>query len=566
MNEKKIVLVLLCIVIGLSVGLWGSELILRILWGDPCRESMANHSSYYEFEIYDRLFKKERLSSGDWVYRTQRSGVFETTFSAVKPRNTKRVFILGESVAADFGSRSSLLLKSELQKYFPSCNFEVVPCMTVGYDSYRVYLILKEIVNYQPDLILLFVGNNSGSHLRSGLSLTLYAKTWIYRLLDRNFIARSTVQRGENEINSAFLNDLEQMSKLSRQKKIPLAIFTLPVNFKDLPPSGPGWFFNRNRFMARIAFEKGHWDQAISLLKNQLTGEDKHGNSQIYHAIGQCLERKLKYSQAREYYLKALALEGELSWRCSARKNSIIRETSRKNDLILVDLEKKFISIAPHGLLGDEFFKDNCHWLEPYDKVVIEELISSLQSYLKRQSNSSFGPGLWNSTYGALADQEALQSARKLLFGETLLAYYCLSGISYILQGKEAGLSLYFFNKAVKYIPNLLVKTAISKEKVRRQITENSWVDPVVDRLDASWPEILWQTGEAFREKGNYTLALDFFNRSLKIKGERNNIDPYLLRGLTFFLMGNQKKAIEDWKVVIKIKPDMMWLREINPG
>ncbi|MFH0800949.1 MAG: hypothetical protein V2A78_00985 [bacterium] len=567
---KKFGMILFCIILGLIVGLLASEFVLRLIWGNPYKELVKNYVSYFEFEIYDPFFRKVKSPDGELLYIKQRSGVVgEASFPALKPTNTKRIFILGESVAADFGARSSELLKSRLQRYFPSCQFEIVPCRTGGYDSYRVCLIMKEILNYQPDLILLFVGNNSASHLRPGLPLKLYAKTWIYRLLDRNFMARSTVQRGENEINSVFSNDLEQMSEFARQKKVLLAIYTLPCNFKDLAPFGPGWFFDRGRFMAQIAFEKGQWDQAITILEKQLILGELRKNAQVYYAIGQCLEKKLEYSRAREYYLKALVLSGGLRWRCSARKNRIIRETAEINDLILVDLEKKFISIAPHGLLGDEFFMDNCHWLPPYDSVVIEELISSLQDYLKRHSNPSFGPGPQGPSRSneALVAQKAFQEAGMLTRSEAFLTETCLWGISYILQKNEAGYCLYYLRKAAKYNPGVLIKMISSREDVRKRIMEIPWLVPIVNRLDASWPDVLWQAGEALRESGNYTLALNFFNRALKLNGERNNIEPYLLRGLTFFLMGDRKKALKDWEFVIEMNPGMMWLREIkSPG
>jgi tetratricopeptide (TPR) repeat protein len=561
---RKASFILLCVLSGLLAGLLASELILRLFLGSPRRELTASHVSYFEFEIYDPLFRKVKSPEGEERYRTARSGVIETEFPAVKPPGTRRVFILGESVAADFGNRSSLLLANKLHEHFPSCSFEIIPCMTVGYDSYRVLQLMKEVVNYRPDLVLVFAGNNTASHLRPGLPLKLYSGTWIYRLIDRNFLVRSAVQRTEKDVNAAFTGDLEQMSEICRRRKIPLALFTLPCNFKDLPPSGPGWFFSRNLFLAQVAFEKGLWNRSRYFLEEQLKKGNPREQPQILYATGRCLEKAGRYSRAKEYFIKALTLEGNLAWRCPPQRNEIIRKISAKNDLILVDLERKFISLSPHGLVGDDFFKDNCHWLEPYDRVVVESLISSLNGYLKSRSITSFGNYTPLPAGSASDNRKLFLEARETAFSETLLNYYCLLGVSFILQGKETGLSLYFFRKVAETNPELMAATFDSREEIKTRIAENPWVAPLSDSLDGCWPAVLWQAGEALRETGNYSSALRLFDRALDTEAGSKAAEPYLLRGLTYYMAGNDGRALSDWKCVAGLRPGMKWLLE--PG
>jgi tetratricopeptide (TPR) repeat protein len=72
---------------------------------------------------------------------------------------------------------------------------------------------------------------------------------------------------------------------------------------------------------------------------------------------------------------------------------------------------------------------------------------------------------------------------------------------------------------------------------------------------------IFYYIAEVLRSHKYYSLALKYFNESIKI--EPDNEYAYLLRGLTYYNMKNYKKAKNDWKKVIKLNNQFSWLNNL---
>jgi len=171
MRLKRSALVLILVFI-LSVLI--SEAVLRSQRGLPPPENDRSlFKAQYE-DIYKRFFKKIRLSDGTSVYKTQRKQEIEEFFPAHKIKGTKRIFVLGGSVAYSFSRQQDReYIKELLEASLPGEKFEIIGCGMAAYDSYRESLIHKEILNYEPDLIVLLSGNNEfKSHYRSLERLT----------------------------------------------------------------------------------------------------------------------------------------------------------------------------------------------------------------------------------------------------------------------------------------------------------------------------------------------------------------------------------------------------------
>ena len=65
---------------------------------------MPGGFDYGYVEIYKDFFKKVKLTDGSEVYSTQRSHSNYQEFNATKDSNTKRIFIIGSSVALLYAS------------------------------------------------------------------------------------------------------------------------------------------------------------------------------------------------------------------------------------------------------------------------------------------------------------------------------------------------------------------------------------------------------------------------------------------------------------------------------
>lgn len=97
-----------------------------------------------------------------------------TEVSLEKPKNTYRIFLMGGSAAHGISSSAPYpivhLLQNEtidaqleklLKQKYPLANFEVINAAVTGYETFQhTAYILSELLNYNPDLIIFFDGNN----------------------------------------------------------------------------------------------------------------------------------------------------------------------------------------------------------------------------------------------------------------------------------------------------------------------------------------------------------------------------------------------------------------------
>lgn len=92
-------------------------------------------------------------------------------FQANKPSDLRRVFVLGGSTVQgrpyETETAFSQWAKLRLQAADPTKQWDVVNCGGVSYASYRVALILQEVLQYQPDAIVLYCGHNEFLEERS---------------------------------------------------------------------------------------------------------------------------------------------------------------------------------------------------------------------------------------------------------------------------------------------------------------------------------------------------------------------------------------------------------------
>ena len=86
------------------------------------------------------------------------------SFAAHKGAREFRIFCLGGSTVQGrpYAIETSFTtwLELSLQAAAPDRQWEVVNCGGVSYASYRLAPILSEILNYQPDLIIVYTGHN----------------------------------------------------------------------------------------------------------------------------------------------------------------------------------------------------------------------------------------------------------------------------------------------------------------------------------------------------------------------------------------------------------------------
>ncbi|MCK5378818.1 MAG: O-GlcNAc transferase, partial [Acidobacteria bacterium] len=113
------------------------------------------------------LFVEDVDAEGQLVYRTadNKARLFNPqSFPADKGDGTVRVFCMGGSTTygRPFDDVTSFCgwLRELLPEVDPSHRWEVINAGGVSYASYRVALLMEELIRYDPDLFVIYSGQN----------------------------------------------------------------------------------------------------------------------------------------------------------------------------------------------------------------------------------------------------------------------------------------------------------------------------------------------------------------------------------------------------------------------
>jgi hypothetical protein len=114
--------------------------------------------------------------------------------AARKPPNTVRIVVLGESAAQgipvpSFGFAAQL--RAQLRARYPDRDIEVINTGIVAINSHVVYQIAREMAGLEPDLFVVYMGNNEvvGPYGPGCAYLSVMPPLWVIRL---SVFARST--------------------------------------------------------------------------------------------------------------------------------------------------------------------------------------------------------------------------------------------------------------------------------------------------------------------------------------------------------------------------------------
>jgi lysophospholipase L1-like esterase len=250
---KKIFAVIALCFFGIIVGIFLAEIVIAVFDLHP--ENTPQQSDHYtNCEVYDDPFVKK----GDKYYPTRdisdwlgyKAG--QSEFAVVKPENLKRIFLLGESVAEEFNNE--ILLKN-LNDYLPGEKFEVINAGRSGYDSFRIKIIAKKIVEYSPDYVVIFMGNNDNGWLSPLTCIDyLFYKCGFLKKFATLRLFQAFIYawyNNDKNINLYFEKNIKDIIALFANKNINVVFVTLPLNQYDFYQMN-GLFFDDFEGYARI--------------------------------------------------------------------------------------------------------------------------------------------------------------------------------------------------------------------------------------------------------------------------------------------------------------------------
>ncbi len=140
------------------------ELTLLAFRVDPAAQQF---DPYLSFSGQSRLFTETGTASGRRVLVTAENRLEffnRQSFLRDKPPDGYRIFCLGGSTTYGhpYDDRTSFagFLRAFLPEMDPSRQWEVINAGGISYASYRIAVLSRELVQYQPDLFVIYTGHN----------------------------------------------------------------------------------------------------------------------------------------------------------------------------------------------------------------------------------------------------------------------------------------------------------------------------------------------------------------------------------------------------------------------
>jgi tetratricopeptide (TPR) repeat protein len=552
MAFRKILLKLIIVICGCMLGVLILESACYICFGNARECFFKEADTYFDYEPYLKYFKKTTDKNGKFIYITQRSRCEIDSFAVEKSSYTKRIFIAGESAAQVFWRYKDYFKKS-LEKEVSGFNFEIVNCATPGYDSQRIRPIMDELAGYEPDMILLFMGNNFSRPLAAEQVFKnknfryFYEHSWVLRKLYK----RKKPEDGQ-PYYEVFKDNYQEMILKAKEHKIPVALFVLPVNYKDYPPKENMLdYSNKEYFTACLSMANKEYKNAVLLFNKAANTPKFSKNPSLYFNLGKCYENMQDIQRAKENYIKACDLDAP-GQRCDSIRAKIVKELAAENKCVLVDIPKVFEKTAIHGLLGDEIFEDFCHWFGSYNILVANEFLTRVYLY-----NKEFSAGLLNisSMPKDKVNLSEIKNSAENESGNTLNMRFCDAAKNEFYGADLEGV-IYYCRKAYRGGPEIINNLLNTRPKIEKNITNNGCVNDNDCRNG-----ILFAAGEICRRSGDKKTAILFFNRAIKENSKQ--IYTYLFRGAAFYRLKDKKHAAEDWKIVADRESAFSWLPDL---
>jgi lysophospholipase L1-like esterase len=329
-------------------------------------------------------------------------------FKKKKDNNTIRIFVLGESTTIGYpyfhnGSFHRWLLY-RLTHTYPDKNFEIINLSLTAVNSYTVLGFAKEVVNYEPDAVLIYTGHNEfygalGAASTQSLGSNPHIINFILSLrnlrlaqLVINFYANTKNTFGNTGLKSGgdrmrlmvakqeipdhsdlyekgvtqFRDNMDETMNLFSKRHIPLFVSNLVSNEKDLKPfisfeadsiKLPGFKTAVNTGLK--AFENNDLNSANTFLKK---ADDIYGSSALCnYYLGRIAYKQNDFINAKKYFLKAKDLDG-LRFRAPEEFNEILARLCNKYpETHLVDTRAAFENSADHHIIGEELTVDHVH-------------------------------------------------------------------------------------------------------------------------------------------------------------------------------------------------------------
>jgi len=419
---KKVIFSIVAATLGLAV----LELGLALVGVKP---ASYEDDPYVGFSSYLPLFVEEKLSDGSVRYVTAENKLRlfnRQSFPKKKSPGTYRIFAVGGSTTHGRPYDDATSFAGWLREYLRAADeeraWEVVNAGGVSYASYRVALLMEELIRYAPDLFIIYSGHNEFLEERTygdikempvpvqrlgALAARSRAATWVKNgiealtsgtpeqlpgqtllqsevvtLLDDS-IGPSAYKRDEalqKQVIEHYRYNLVRMIDIARSAGAEVLLITPASSLSGATP------FKSDHRDGLTKDEMDRWLEQYRSSQQVLNQRDPAGALRLLdqaariddryaflHFIrGLALERLGRYAEARAAFVRARD-EDVCPLRALSPIERIVEEVASDREVPLIDFVASQDARSPHGIPGEVVFLDHVHpTIESHRQLALE--------------------------------------------------------------------------------------------------------------------------------------------------------------------------------------------------
>ena len=398
------------------------EILLRVLVAAPPVTLTDPYVSFGEirplFVLDDSGQRYETAEERLHFFRPQ-------SFSAVKGKNSFRVFVLGGSTVqgrpwsteTSFGTWLQLALAAA----GGDTDWQVINCGGISYAGYRLVPIMRELLAYEPDLFIICTGHNEfledrtyGRLKRTPKSLIGAHQTLLklrsYSLANRFIQSR---RKGGSRANlpaevrarldfqdglasyhrddawragvlAHFSHNLQTMVLTAKQANVPVVLMRPAANIKDCSPFK--FEFNahlppKDRQRAEALLDQAaqvSWSQPAQKLQllTEVTKIDPR-HARACYLTGKCYEQLARSKEAKQWFQQAKD-EDICPLRIPTPIAETITSTAKRHNTGYVDIEQLIEQQTDDRLAGDEWLVDHVHPTIAAHQLIANALLETM--------------------------------------------------------------------------------------------------------------------------------------------------------------------------------------------
>ena len=378
---KKILMIGLSLVVTLCI----VEGLLRFIKFP----SIQDEAYFFGFYGTPHYFNKIKINNRYFYQTNPEKDIQFNIFPVVKPDSSFRVFVLGGSVAYGeaFGASGSFAywMQKRLKAYYPDRKFEIINCARKGFGSCRVRNIFDEIVGYDPDLIILFLGNNEARDdrfHRNEINIEIRPQLKkIKSIMDHSYLFRRLFQLLIKKRVTSFGEEV--LDQILKPDVFDPEVFTPQIERVHSIRSILDYQYGGSWVSKLDTSEIRHRDSVQPILDQLNRADQWHPKFKrifrlnMNHMIDQCQEKQIPLlflGRVRNFYYNR---DARLLFDFYDDTNQILKSLSKTRKIPLVDLLSIFSSLNSEEI-GYNYFIDSIHPNLVANQIIAKAAVSKI--------------------------------------------------------------------------------------------------------------------------------------------------------------------------------------------